>query len=129
MFPTFPDGWSGAGLLLLRAAACVVLMVQGLGYFAESHEFRLLILSFALIAGSVLLVFGFLTRFAAAIAAAASFISLVSGSLVSGSGFDTKAAVGLTLVITLAVLCLGPGAYSIDARIFGRREVIIPSGS
>jgi len=29
-------------------------------------------------------------------------------------------------VLILEVLLVGPGAYSIDARIFGRREIVIP---
>lgn len=31
--------------------------------------------------------------------------------------------------ITSAVLLLGPGAFSLDARLFGRRKVIIPQAS
>jgi hypothetical protein len=33
------------------------------------------------------------------------------------------------VVLAAAVLCLGPGAFSVDARLFGRREVIIPHSS
>jgi len=29
-------------------------------------------------------------------------------------------------VVAAAVVCLGPGALSVDARLFGRREIIIP---
>jgi hypothetical protein len=25
-----------------------------------------------------------------------------------------------------AIACLGPGAFSVDARLFGRREILIP---
>ncbi len=28
--------------------------------------------------------------------------------------------------ILLAIIGLGPGAFSVDARVFGRREIIIP---
>jgi len=27
----------------------------------------------------------------------------------------------------VAIIILGPGAFSVDSRLFGRREVIIPS--
>lgn len=33
---------------------------------------------------------------------------------------------GLTLAISVALVMLGPGAYSIDAYLFGRREIHIP---
>lgn len=33
------------------------------------------------------------------------------------------------MVFAVAITLLGPGAYSLDARLFGRREVIIPPAS
>ncbi len=31
------------------------------------------------------------------------------------------------IVLSVALILLGPGAYSLDARLFGRREIIIPA--
>jgi hypothetical protein len=31
------------------------------------------------------------------------------------------------IVLTTAIALLGPGAFSIDARMFGRREILIPN--
>jgi hypothetical protein len=30
------------------------------------------------------------------------------------------------MTMVLAIIGLGPGAFSVDARVFGRREIIIP---
>ena len=31
------------------------------------------------------------------------------------------------IVLTIAVALLGPGAFSLDARMFGRREILLPN--
>lgn len=33
------------------------------------------------------------------------------------------------VVLSIVISLLGPGAFSIDARMFGRREILIPSAS
>jgi hypothetical protein len=43
--------------------------------------------------------------------------------------FEAKLTAALATVIAVALICLGPGAFSLDARLFGRREIIIPSAS
>jgi uncharacterized membrane protein YphA (DoxX/SURF4 family) len=66
-------------------------------------------------AAGVLLLVGLLTPIAAAVAAFA------------GAGLGVTA--GFVTVVALAMILLGPGAYSVDARLFGLREIIIPSRS
>ena len=39
---------------------------------------------------------------------------------------DSKLAVVLIAIVAAAIVCLGPGAFSVDAHLFGRREIIIP---
>jgi len=39
---------------------------------------------------------------------------------------DSKLVVLLIAIVAAAIVCLGPGAFSVDARLFGRREIIIP---
>jgi hypothetical protein len=43
--------------------------------------------------------------------------------------FSSRIACFLAMSIALALVFLGPGAYSIDARRFGRREIVIPPRS
>jgi hypothetical protein len=40
---------------------------------------------------------------------------------------STPTAIDLAAV-SFALILLGPGAFSVDARLFGRREIIIPKG-
>ena len=50
--------------------------------------------------------------------------------LIHVPGFNVlsaKVSAASTAVIAVALLCLGPGAYSLDARRHGHREIIIPA--
>ena len=129
MFSTYPDGTPGAGLLLLRAAGGAVFVIQSAAYLADKRELGLLVLiviPLISVVGLLLLV-GFLTRFAALVAAmmgAGCVFSWQPESTVGPLGVPMTAA--LAVIIMIAVSCLGPGAFSIDGRLFGRREIIIP---
>jgi uncharacterized membrane protein YphA (DoxX/SURF4 family) len=46
-----------------------------------------------------------------------------------GEVLDSWIAVVLEITVLVATIGLGPGAFSIDARLFGRREIIIPPSS
>lgn len=83
-----------------------------------------------LILVGVLLLIGSLSRWAAVVAAATSFLSVFSWFPGPRVGlFETPITTMLGAVIATALICLGPGAFSVDARMFGRREVIIPKSS
>jgi uncharacterized membrane protein YphA (DoxX/SURF4 family) len=129
MCSTFVDGWPGAGILLLRAAAASGLILQSIAYFADNREPGLLSLILAVIAAGlgVLLLIGCLTRFVAVGAALlwlASMFAWFPGPRVSI--FESPTTAAFAIVIAMALTCLGAGAFSADARLFGRREVIIP---
>ncbi len=134
MFSTFPHGWPAAGLLLLRAAAGVVLIIQGASSFGSKYESGFPFLGVALLTVTVgaFLLIGFLTRLAGALAVLAAVGSMFlwfptpSVGLSETGLFQTRIIAGLVVVIAVAVVCLGPGAFSVDARLFGRREIIIP---
>ena len=40
--------------------------------------------------------------------------------------FDTRLPTLFAVIMSAAIVLLGPGAVSLDARLFGRREIIIP---
>lgn len=126
----FPDRWPGAGLLLLRSATGMVLITQGIAYFSDKRdpEFFVLTVTSVMSLLGLLLVIGLLTRFVAIGAALATLGSIFSLLPITKVGpLVTPTTAALAAVIAIAVTCLGPGALSLDARLFGRREIIIPA--
>jgi uncharacterized membrane protein YphA (DoxX/SURF4 family) len=132
MFSMFPDGWPGTGLLLLRLATGVVLITQSVAYFGDKHELGFAGVALAALVSAVgcSLLIGFLTRFVAFAAAGVGIVGIFSWLPASTTGpLVTPTTAALCAVIAVAVLCLGPGALSLDARLFGRREIVIPVSS
>jgi putative oxidoreductase len=128
LFSAFPDGWPGIGLLLLRTAIGIVALLQAGFYLDNASSSSGIWLSglVGLAAGTALLI-GILTPIA----------GTVVGLGVMGIGFsilaapmpnlfDEKLSAVLAATIAAAIVFVGPGAFSVDARLFGRREIIIP---
>jgi hypothetical protein len=123
---SFPDGPPGVGLLLARATLGVVCLLQGRCYLINADGGSWVVGVAALALGGLFAV-GLLTPVVA-------LLAMVGGLLVAGSVIPTCASAlsqssyALLLVATtlIEVLLGGPGAYSIDARLFGPREIIIP---
>ena len=75
-----------------------------------------------------LLIVGYLTPIACVAVLAGAIGVAFSMIPTTPSNFvDTKPAFVFFMTILVGVLGLGPGALSLDARFFGRREIIIPS--
>ena len=53
-------------------------------------------------------------------------MGLSAAALVLFSAFNSNQSALNIIVLTTAIALLGPGAFSIDARMFGRREILIP---
>ena len=138
LYSTFPGGMFGIGLLILRTAAgvatgaCGGILLSRLEAVANSQFSYIsqLILSLLLITGSVFFLLGLMMPFVAITVAvcelAAAFIRLIQTTPPQESRFGWIEVLLLASVAT-ALIFLGPGAYSIDARLFGRRRIFIPS--
>jgi uncharacterized membrane protein YphA (DoxX/SURF4 family) len=130
MFSMFPDGWPGAGLLLLRVAGGVVLIIQSAAYLGAKHDLGFIVLAVVLGTVGFLLLIGFLSRFVALVAAIAGVSTVFSWLPGSNIGpLEIPMTAVLSAVIAVSVICMGPGALSLDAHLFGRREIIIPTSS
>jgi uncharacterized membrane protein YphA (DoxX/SURF4 family) len=78
----------------------------------------------------ILLLIGFLTPGVAIVTALGSAgLTLPGCPALAASLLDAKPATGFLLVMTIAIVLLGPGAFSLDSYLFGRREIVIPHDS
>ncbi len=83
-----------------------------------------------MLASGVALVVGFLTPIAGVVVALGILSSTFSWYRAPAANlFETKLPTILTVTMAAAIVFLGPGALSLDARLFGRREIIIPSSA
>lgn len=117
LFSTFADGWPGTGLLILRLVAGICLGHHALNSLGEAtpHLTRDLIAAGC----GLLLAAGLWTPVAGALVAAMELWTMIARP----DDVWTHLLLG-TLGASLAML--GPGAWSIDARLFGRRRIEIP---
>jgi len=130
-FSGFPDGWPGLGLLLLRLAIGSSALLNAVGFLVSSEARAIgpVVLSVVVALVGLAIVLGFLTPFVGTMAAVVHLLSLFSGRLTFGSplgGQPVTTNIELA-VLSISVVLLGPGAFSLDARLFGRREIIIPN--
>ena len=115
----FPTGLPGIGLIAVRVTVAAMLLVDGSPYAAPLPMGREIV---SLVA-AVCLVIGILTPYAAAFAGCLEFWRLCTRDNV-----DLFHLI-VAIVVSFALDVLGPGAYSVDNKIFGRRLVNLPHGS
>ena len=116
----FPQGGPGVGLILLRiaVAAMFVLNVSHPRSFSSNGLYWLVVSLTGVISLGLLL--GFLTPILSII------ICLVAIPNLSVLDPSMSVIYILTILTSFALFFLGPGAYSVDARLFGLRVTVVP---
>jgi putative oxidoreductase len=115
-FSAFPDGWPGHGLLLLRLTLGLPLIYWWAANLVAAHVTAIPDLV-AAIAG-IFLVCGLFTP----VAGTVIVLAQVWMAFASGFAHDGERPMRLFLAAAAAsVAMLGPGAWSVDARRFGRK--------
>jgi uncharacterized membrane protein YphA (DoxX/SURF4 family) len=118
LFSTFANGWPGRGLLLLRLAIVSYTLHSSLAQMGAGAGNLQMAAGVLTAAAGLLLLVGLWTPVAAAL------IALLYGwRLISQTGSSWDAFLGGSIAMGLALI--GPGAYSVDARAYGRKRISI----
>jgi hypothetical protein len=113
----FPGGIAGVALLVLRFSAAGMLLISA---FPEGDVSVSPLKALAVVAISVVLCLGLFTP------AACILPILIEAATLPQLSMSGAIATILHIAVTISLLMLGPGAYSIDAKIFGRRLIQPP---
>jgi hypothetical protein len=119
----YPNGRPGVGLLVLRAVAALAAVGLVVARPSQSVAPLDMLGGALLIASSVAVLVGLLTASSATLLAATImwfWLPVHGEALLSHSP-----AALLTFADAVALSLLGPGAFSIDARLFGPREIVV----
>jgi uncharacterized membrane protein YphA (DoxX/SURF4 family) len=111
----FPDGAAGYGLLILRLCAAGMLMRGAIPN--ETIRIPLWVLAGAAIF-ALLLCLGVLTPLSCGVS------GLVQITLQFSHADRDPLQLIFSLFVTTALFLIGPGAFSVDSRLFGRRLII-----
>jgi putative oxidoreductase len=119
LFSTFPEGWPGAGLAFLRAIAAIPSVQHGIAGLLTTPPPAPINLQLLAAGAGVFLLVGLWTPIAGALMAVAE-ICLTFSHPIDPWRHILLGALGVALAM------LGPGAWSVDAHLFGRKRIHIP---
>jgi putative oxidoreductase len=114
----FPNGWPGRGLLLLRLAAGIALSHDGVAEMLMAPERHGIIWQSLATIGGVLLLVGLFTPMAGVLAVIVELWTALSRA-------DNLRICVVLAVVGAALAMLGPGSWSVDAWLFGRKRIDI----
>jgi uncharacterized membrane protein YphA (DoxX/SURF4 family) len=125
-FSGFPTGYPGFALLLLRLVVGGAASSQAWMLITANHgavNMGVVIALLAFVIGLVLII-GLMTPIAGVLLAAGALFLTVDPSVLGHlSLFESGMARLEFIVMSVALIFLGPGTFSLDARLYGRREI------
>ena len=125
-FSGFPSGYPGLALLLLRVVVGGAATYQAWLLVAANHgavNSSTVSALLAFITGLALII-GFATPIASVLLTAGGLLLTVASNVAGHMTlFDSSLARLEFVAMSVALISLGPGALSLDARLYGRREI------
>lgn len=121
LFSTFPNGWPGRGLLVQRVVIATFLFCFGFSDFRKAQPFASIFPQVIAAGAAIFLLLGLWTPICGTVVTVVEVWIAIARADTYGNSILLA-----TLGATLAMI--GPGAWSIDARLFGRKHFEIPHG-
>jgi uncharacterized membrane protein YphA (DoxX/SURF4 family) len=125
-FSGFPTGYPSLALLLLRLVVGGAASSQAWLLITADHGAvnTIVVVALMVFVTGVALIIGLMTPIASVLlAAGALFLTVDSNVLGHLPLFESGMARLEFIVMSVALIFLGPGALSLDARLYGRREI------
>jgi putative oxidoreductase len=119
LFWTFAGGWPGLGLLIQRITTGALLLYCAAVVLEQTSRFAALAPAMVGAAAGVLLLFGLWTPIAGVLVAVVETWNVLT--------YSNSPLISVMLTVFGATLAMiGPGTWSIDARLFGRKHIYYP---
>ena len=116
LYSTFAAGWPGIGLILIRLAVAIALVNHAVAALLGDPPLPMAIMSVLLGCAAILLVIGLCTPVVATLVALIESFRLLT--------ISADWLVYLLMAASCAALAmLGPGLWSVDARVFGWKRI------
>lgn len=122
-FSRFPSGWAAVALLVLRLVIGAIAFAEATLIFAGTNSPLVQLTAGCAAVGGLALLFGFLTPVVSGLIAVEAATMLLAQPTLRL--LDSPMALFEFIAMAAVLAVLGPGALSIDARLFGLREVAI----
>ena len=119
LFSSFARGWPGVGLLVLRVAAGSSLIARAILVVGNTLTFGTGFFQLFIATAGLLLIIGLWTPVVATV-----MVLLELWRIISRHG-DPASHI-LLCALAFAIALLGPGAWSVDARLFGWKRIETP---
>ena len=120
LFSTFAQGWPGAGLFLMRFVLGIALISRAVGRLSSAPSSNVTALSVLGIGAGLLLLIGLWTPVGATLVAAMQLWKIYWKL---GDPWIYL----LLATIAVAIAMLGPGFWSVDARLYGWKRIEPPA--